>query len=162
MIASLIIALYLFGIISQQSAFMSLYVAGGLLLIAEIGVVSFGLITLNALLALYAGYAIQTGSDYIFGLPIDWGALFGIAFVEFSIIMTITLTYRWLRGIKVTTGQEAMIGAKATILSWKGTKGQVRYEGEIWRAVSDHEFELKPDDLVNVESVNKMDVKITL
>ena len=44
MIASLIIALHLLGYITLSSAISSLYIAGSLLIIAELGVVSFGII----------------------------------------------------------------------------------------------------------------------
>ncbi len=161
MIASIITAFYLFGFIDLNSAITSLYVAGILLIIAELGVVSFGLIAFNGLIALYAGYALHTGNDLLFGMSVGWPVLFGIAFVEFSIVASVIAVHIWLHKIKKTTGTEGMIGEKATILSWDGHKGKARIDGEIWSATSEKEMDLKADDLVTIKSVNKLNLTIT-
>ncbi len=161
MIASLIIALHLLGFIPLQSAVTSLYVAGALLIIAELGVISFGLITLNAVIALYAAYALQNGGDFIFDVAISWPVLFGIAFVEFSILATIVLTFLWLKNKKPVTGVDSMIGAKAVVTEWSGTKGSIRYEGEIWKAYSEQQMDLKPEDTITIELVEKLHIKVT-
>jgi len=160
-IASLITAMYLIGFISQDSAITSLYVAGILLIIAELGVVSFGLIAVNGLLALYAGYAIHSGNDLLFGITMGWPILFGIAFVEISIIASVVSVHLWLRRRKATTGKEGMVGAKAKILKWKGTKGSINIDGEIWNASSEKEMDLNPDDEVTIKSVDKLNITIT-
>lgn len=160
MIASLITALHLVGFISLDSAITSLYVAGILLIIAELGVVSFGLIAFNGIIALYAGYALHTGNDLLFGVAVGWPVLFGIAFVECAIIASVITVHMWLRKQRATTGTEAMIGSKATILDWNGKKGNVRFEGEIWKAHSDKEMDFNPDDKVTVHAVNKLDLTI--
>ena len=161
MIASLITALHLLGFISLDSAITSLYVAGILLIIAELGVVSFGLIAFNGIIALYAGYALHTGNDLLFGISVGWPVLFGIAFVEFAIIGAVITVHMWLRKQKTTTGTEAMVGSTAVILDWNGKKGNVRFEGEIWKAKSSQEMDFNPDDEVTVEAVNKLDLTIT-
>lgn len=161
MIASLIILLHLSGIIPLGSAITSLYIAGALLLIAEIGIVSFGLLALNGIIALYAGYTLQVGSDLVFGIPIGWQVLFGIAFVEVFIIGVVVAVHMWLRSQKTTTGIEGMIGQKATILDWNGQKGNVRFEGEIWNASSTAEMDLSKDDEVTIHSVGRNQLTIT-
>lgn len=161
MLASIILLLHFLGWITPESAIASLYVTGALLLIAEIGVVSFGLLALNGFLALYAANTLQTGVGFFFGLVPGWPFLFGIAFVELLIIIGVVGVYIWIRNIKNTTGTESMIGQKATILDWDGKKGRVRFEGEIWKAQSDREMELSPDDKVNVAAVNKLDLTVT-
>lgn len=160
MIASIIVLLHLIGFIDANSAITSLYIAGAMLLIAELGVVSFGLIALNGLIAIYAGYTLQTGSDIFFGLELGWSVLFGIAFVEVVIVGTVITVHMWLRNKKATTGTESMIGATATVLGWSGTKGSVRVEGEIWKALSSNELELKPDEEVTIETINKLNLII--
>lgn len=162
MIASLIIALHLFGVISVESAVTSLFIAGILLIIAELAVVSFGLVALNGLIALYAAYTLKTGNDAIFGVTVDWPVLFGIAFVEIMIIVIIVAVFTWLRKQKKAVGKEAMIGEKATILEWDGKSGNVRFEGEIWKAQSDEIMELNADEEVTVDGVNKLILKISV
>ncbi len=161
MIASLIILLHLSGIVTLGSAITSLYIAGALLLVAEVGIVSFGLLALNGIIALYAGYTLQIGSDLVFGVPIGWEVLFGIAFVEVFIIGVVIAVHLWLRSQKTTTGIEGMIGEKATILDWNGQSGNVRFEGEIWKAHSSAEMDLSKDDKVIIQSVGKNQLTIT-
>lgn len=162
MIASLIVLLHLIGFIDANSAITSLYIAGALLLIAELGVVSLGLIALNGLIAFYAAYTLQTGSDVFFGIELGWSVLFGIAFVELAIVGTVVSVHMWLRNKKAITGIESMIGTKATVLEWNGTKGSVRVEGEIWKANSDQDMDLNPDEEVTIEAVNKLNLTINV
>ncbi len=161
MIASFITALYLLGIINAKSATTSLVVAGVLLIIAELGVVSFGLLFFNGLIALYAAAMMFTGTDVIFGVNVGWPVLFGIATVEILIIVGVVCVHMWLKGQKTTTGVEAMIGSIATVVDWDGTKGNVRFEGELWKAKSDVEMNLDADDEVKISAVNNMFLKIT-
>lgn len=161
MIASLITALYLLEIIDISSATTSLYVAGVMLLVAEIAIISFGLLAFNGLIALYAAFTLQRGTDYIFGISIGWPTLFGIAFVEFFIIFIVISIHVWLRRQKTTTGIEGMIGAEATVLSWDGKSGTVRVEGEIWKAIADNEMDFEENEQVKVKSVGKMQVTVT-
>ena len=162
MIASLIVALHLMGFATLQSAVISLYIAGALLLIAEIAVVSFGLIFFNGMIAFYAAYTLQNGGDPFFGAPVGWSILFGIAFVELFIIAAIISVHIWIRNHKTTTGAEGMVGAQAVVIDWDKTSGSVRIEGEIWKARSDKDMDLKEGDKVTVETVNKLDLTITV
>ncbi|PCK00323.1 MAG: hypothetical protein COA45_00640 [Zetaproteobacteria bacterium] len=162
MIASLIIALHLMGVITIESAITSLYVTGALLIIAEIGIISFGLLFMNGLLAIYAGYALQVGQDLIFGIPIGWSVLFGIAFIEMSVIGTVVGVHLWLRKKKHVTGIQSMIGEKATIIDWDGKHGSICYEGETWRAESDTLIDLNQNDTVTIAEINKLDITISV
>ena len=116
MLASIIVLLNLIGLVSTKSAVTSLYIAGALLIVAELGVVSVWLIAFNGIIAIYAGYALQTGNDLIFGIQVGWPVLFGIAFVEFIIIASVVSVHLWIRSHKTTTGVESMIGSKATVI----------------------------------------------
>ncbi len=161
MIASLIIALHLLGVISVQSAISSLYIAGALLIVAELGIISFGLIAFNGVIAIYAAYALQVGSDLIFGVPVGIPTLFGIAFIEFFVIGLVVFVHLWLRKQKAITGKQAMLGAEVTIIEWKDTNGFVNFEGEIWKAKSKDKMELNKDEKVTIESINKLELIIT-
>ncbi len=161
MIASLIMVLHLMGFITLQSATTSLYVAGVLLIIAELGVISFGLIAFNGLIALYAGYTLQSGNDLLFGVPVGWPVLFGIAFVEILVIIATICVYILLRKQKNIIGQTAMIGEKATVIEWNDKNGSVRFEGEIWEAKSTSSLNLNPDEEVTIQAINKLKLIIT-
>jgi len=156
MIASLIVLLYLAGAITMNSAITSLYVAGALLIIAELGAVSFGMIAFNGLLALYAAYTIQSGNDMFFGFSVGWPIFFGLAIVETLIIVSVIAVHIHLRKIKATSGTESMIGDKAVILEWNGLEGNVRYDGEIWKACSETELTVALNDTVTIDKVDKL------
>ncbi|MFP4463667.1 MAG: NfeD family protein [Alphaproteobacteria bacterium] len=161
MIASLIILLHLAGFIDASSAITSLYVTGTILIIAEIGVVSFGLIALNGIIALYAAHTLQSGSDLLFGIPMGWQVLFGIALVEITLIISIVTVYMWIRKQKITGGTESMIGDTATIMEWHDKKGSVLYEGEIWKARAEEPLTLEPKNEVTIKALDKLELIIT-
>ncbi len=161
MIASLIVLLYLAGAISTSSAITSLYVAGALLIIAELGIVSFGMIAFNGLIALYAAYTLQSGSDMLFGFSVGWTILFGIALVESFIIASVITVHTRLHKIKAASGTESMIGDNAVVLEWNGLEGNVRYDGEIWKARSKGELAVTPNDTVIVNEVNKLTLTVS-
>lgn len=151
-----ILALYFMGFVSQETAVTFLAVIGITLIVAEIGVVSFGLLAFNGLIALFSAYSIQTGTVLLFGMPVDWNIVFGIGFVEFALIVATIAIHIHLRNLKTDTGTEGMIGARAVVLDWSGKKGQVRFEGEIWKASSAHRLDLSPNDEVTIEAVEKL------
>lgn len=161
MIASLVLLLHFLGYMSVENAYMSLYFAAALLFIAEIGVVSFGLLSVNAILAFYAAYSLHMGHTTILGLSVGWPLFFGIVFVEILIIVCFIFVFLKLRGIKTTTGTENMIGEKATVLNWDGQKGKVRFEGEDWQANANTDLDLNEGDKVTIESVYKLELTIT-
>lgn len=153
---TVILGLYFMGFVSQETTITFLYVIGITMIVAEIGVVSFGLLAFNGLIALFAAYSIQVGQVLLFGIPVDWNIVFGIGFVEFVCIVCVIAVHARLRNMKTYTGTEGMIGAKAVVLDWHGKKGQVRIEGEIWKAASAHRLDLAPNDEVTIEAVEKL------
>ena len=161
MIASLVTALFLSGFASAGEAATFLYIYGAMLLAAELVIVSFGTLALSGALALYVGYAIQTGDNLVFGVPIDWPLIFGIAFIEaLAIAISVSFILR-NRRLKVTTGKESMIGQKATVVEWDGAKGSVIIQGEPWKAFSDKALQLDKDSEVTVEAVEGLKVRIS-
>ncbi len=160
MIASIITALYLLHIIPPESAYSFLYVCGLLLIVGEIAVGGHGLIALNGVFAFLVGYAIQTGSNQIFGITIDWNVLFGLTFVEMAIlIFSVALIIRYRR-IRASTGKESMVGKKARIIKWNGKSGTALIDGETWKAASGAAMELSKDDEVMVTAVEGLTLKI--
>lgn len=159
MIASVILGLYLLGIISAESAVPFLFVSGVLLIVAEFFLVG-GIFAFNGVIALLIGYAIRSGTDEMFGLPLDWSLFFGIAFTEFAILLIAAYILLQYRKNKISTGPESMIGQKATVIEWNGQSGRVRIQGEIWQAASEKEMNLKKDEKVTVESVNDLTLRI--
>ncbi len=161
MIASLITALYLAGIIAPPSAVTFLYLIGVGLIIAEFTVLAtFGITAFNGILAIIAGYMIDNGADGFAGLELGWPLLFGIAAAEILMLIGGIALFLNQRKLPVTTGVEAMIGQTATVLDWKNTNGRVRVLGEEWAARSDEKLPLKIGDNVIVTRVEKVTVVV--
>jgi len=160
MIATLILALHLLGLISQPDMVTFLYITGALLLIGEIFATTFGVVALNGLIALFIAYAAQSGDNMILGVPVDWGVLFGVAFIELVILIASIVIILHYRRKKVTTGVESLIGEQASVVDWQETKGRVRVQGETWKAESDTPLTLAADDKVTIESIENLIIKV--
>ena len=160
MICSIILALHFLGIVDVTTASTALYVTGVVLLVAEIGVVSFGILAFNGLLALYAGYALQVGLAAFFGLDIGWDLFFGVALIEFASLFIGIYLWKRLKRIRNNTGTEGMIGQSAVIIEWSGKKGRVMFEGEPWKALSEKEIEAASGDEFKIIGVKKMSLII--
>lgn len=160
MIASIITALFLLGTLSATTASNFLFISGVLLIIGEVAFGTFWMVGFNGLLALFVGYAIRTGDHSLFGLPVGWGVVFGIALVELTLIVVSTILIIRHRRLKITTGVESMIGHKAVVAEWSGTKGQVRIQGELWQAVSEQPMDLVAHEKVTVSAVDGLVLKI--
>ncbi|MCB1839981.1 MAG: hypothetical protein KDI61_06955 [Alphaproteobacteria bacterium] len=153
---TIILALHFMGFMPLDTTVTFLYVIGVVMIIAEFGVVSFGILAFNGLVALFAAYSLQVGQVLLFGIPVDWNIVFGIGFVEYACIISGVSVHMWLRNLRTDTGTEGMIGARAIVLDWSGKKGQVRIDGEIWKASSLHRLDLVPNDEVTIEAVEKL------
>lgn len=161
MIASLITILYLLGTIPPENAWTFLYIYAFLLVAGEIALGGHGILVFNALLAAWIGYVIQTGTFLLFGLPLDWSLLFGIAFVETVLTIAFIAVTLHYRKIKASTGTAAMIGGKASVITWNSTSGTVLIDGETWKARSDTALELSPDEKIIVKAVEGLTLVVS-
>lgn len=160
MIASIILSLYLLGYIAAKNAAAFLFISGVLMIGCEFAFGGFGILTFNALLAIYVGYMLQTGHTDIMGVPIDWSLIYGIAFVEMAVIVLTVWIVLHYRKKPVTTGAESMIGGVATVVEWKGKAGIVTIQGERWKAQSEKTLELDPPTTVTVTAIDGLVLKI--
>ncbi len=160
MIASIITALFLLGTLSATTASNFLFISGVLLLIGEVAFGTFWMVGFNGVLALFVGYAIRTGDHTLLGLPIGWGVVFGIAFIEFALLASSAVLIVRHRRLKTTTGVEGMIGQKAVVIEWSGSKGQVRIHGESWQALSEQPMDLAADEKVTISAVDGLILKV--
>lgn len=80
-------------------------------------------------------------------LPSPWDA---VAFAVFLIAGAIEVVYWWrqVKGRRIETGAEAMIGSLATVTSACRPEGQVRADGALWKARCDDGAD--PGDSVRV------------
>lgn len=160
MIASIILALHLLNVLPLGDAIIVLYLLGALFVIADLFVISLGLLAFNGLLAIYVAYVLQSGDNIIFGVPIDWPFVFGISFVEAALLIVAIYLFIKAKNKPVTTGTESMIGQEATVIEWKEKTGKVSIQGETWKAKSDTALSLSKDDSVEIEAIENLSLKI--
>jgi membrane-bound serine protease (ClpP class) len=69
----------------------------------------------------------------VFVLPAPWG----LAVVGFAAVIEIAETFFWIRlsrRRRIRAGAETLIGDRAEVVSPCRPRGQVRVQGELWRA----------------------------
>jgi membrane-bound serine protease (ClpP class) len=66
-------------------------------------------------------------------LPEPWGAVAGLAALALF-GLEVFYFYRRMRGVKVVTGVENLVGAVGTTVEPLEPKGHVRVQGELWEA----------------------------
>jgi membrane-bound serine protease (ClpP class) len=132
---SLILAFYSFETLSASYAGVLLMFAGMVLLILEIKVTSYGLLTLGGIGAILMG-VLMLFQQPLGGLSVSWSVIAsmigGILALAALIGYVVYTTYRR----RIATGRQGMVGLKGTAISAIDPSGRVRVQGEIWQAVS--------------------------
>jgi membrane-bound serine protease (ClpP class) len=117
-----------------------LIVAGMGLLVAELFVVSYGLLTLGGLASLVLGAAllIDRSDPDFFADPdvrLHWGAVLPLALVVTSAVALLAWRAGRLRARPITTGAEGLVGAEGLTLGRVDPdRGWVHVHGERWQA----------------------------
>ncbi|HUI31436.1 MAG TPA: nodulation protein NfeD [Candidatus Acidoferrales bacterium] len=156
---SLILAFYSFQTLPINYAGLALIVLAIILFIAEVKVMSHGLLAIGGIISLFLGSVMLISSP------------FEVASVSLSVIVTtVIVAAAFFLGIiglglkaqrkKSATGIEGMIGEEGAVISEirPGTVGQVLVHGEIWKASSDEK--LKAGEKVEVESFSSWILKV--
>ncbi len=128
-----------------------LVILGFLLLGAEIFIPSFGMLTVGGIISLIYGLKMLFEREEYIGVSISlW---------LFVVIIAITAITAFFIGRlvvkdffkKPVVGLESMAGQDAEVIEWNNKKGRVRFQGEIWNAVSDEELQIQ--DAVEIVKV---------
>jgi membrane-bound serine protease (ClpP class) len=113
-----------------------LILVGLALFIADLHIISHGLLTAGGIVTLLAGGLALLGAGVPYaGLLL--GALVVVAMLMGGVLFGVLGSLRSLRGSKALTGKEGMIGEVGTVRSPVGVEaeGWVFVHGELWRAV---------------------------
>ena len=152
--------LFLFGIniIPINYIALLLIVAGVALIIAEVFLPSFGLLTISSILALSAGMYLLFKREGNMGLAVSLPVIILIIVVIVSIILTLGfLIFRDFKR-KPVVGLEKFINKKAVVLDWSENSGKVLIDGEIWNAVATKGSIINKNDSVVVKEYNNMEL----
>jgi membrane-bound serine protease (ClpP class) len=156
---SLILAFYSFQTLPINYAGLALILLAIILFIAEIKIVSHGLLAIGGIISLFLGSIMLISSP------------FEVASISLSVIITtVVVAAAFFLGIiglglraqqkKSATGVEGMIGEEGTVISSikAGDVGQVQVHGEIWKATAGEQ--LKIGEKVEVESFSNWILKV--
>jgi len=133
---SLILAFFAFQSLPINWAGVLLILFGVALLIAEIKIMSHGVLTIGGVVSMVLGSLMLYEAPEL-GFRVSWtviiptvGAMAGL------IVWAVSAGVRAMMKPSVT-GPESMVGRLAVARSALGPEGQVQVDGEIWRAVAD-------------------------
>ena len=133
---SLIVAFYAFQTLSANLAGLLLMLLGLVLFIAEVKVMSYGLLTVGGVIAVILGALMLFKTSAIMGVSVATSVLAS----SVGGLLLVTLFILWIvvraQARKVVTGAESMAGAKGTAKTALSPAGTVFVEGELWDAIS--------------------------
>lgn len=144
---SLAIAIYAFQLFPFHWAGILLIVLGLFFLLLEIKVPSYGALTAGGLLCLVlGGIVLGAGNPPYFQIPVP--TVVGVALVT-TLFLSALIRQAWKTiHLAPVTGQESLVGQTARTITPLDPEGEVLFQGENWRAVSDEPIE--PDTMVRL------------
>ncbi|MGC8867152.1 MAG: NfeD family protein [Elusimicrobiales bacterium] len=149
---SLVIGLYAFQTLSANFAGVLLIILGLVFLIAEIKVMSYGLLTFAAAVSIFLGGTILfKSSANISGVGVDMSFLTVNILGLIAVVLVVGYFVIRAQMRRVATGVESLIGARGkafTEINESGGKALI--EGEIWECVSESGVIKKDEEVVVV------------
>jgi membrane-bound serine protease (ClpP class) len=133
---SLLLALYAFSVLPVNLAGLCLILFAILLFVAEIKVVSHGLLSLGGAIALVAGSLLLfSGHGDRNGYRVDLGIIIPGIVVTLAVVGLLSFKTMQLRLLPARTGKSAMVGAAARVIDgFDDGRGRVQLHGEYWDA----------------------------
>jgi len=157
---SLILAFFAFQSLPVNWAGLLLILFGVVLLIAEIKVVSHGVLAIGGVIAMLLGSLMLYDVPEAGGIRLSWfviiptvGTTAGMVF--FAVTMGVRALYR-----PSVTGSSAMVGRIGVTRTAFGPEGQVLIDGELWRAVSP-DGRIEAGETVQVTAIDGLTLKVT-
>ena len=150
----LLLALYAFSVLPVTLAGLGLILFAILLFVAEIKVVSHGLLSLGGAIALVAGSLLLfAGKGDTAGYRVDLGIIVPGLALTLGVVGLLTWKTLQLRRLPARTGVEGMVGASARVVDgFSGQRrGRVHVFGEYWEAEGPDD--LSPGDMVRITRV---------
>jgi membrane-bound serine protease (ClpP class) len=156
----LILAFYAFQSLPVNWAGLLLILFGVVLLIAEIKVVSHGVLAIGGVIAMLLGSLMLYDAPETTGVRLSWSVVLPTvgttaALVFFAVSMGIRALYR-----PSVTGESAMVGRLGVARSALAPEGQVMIDGELWRAVS-QDGTVAAGEPVQVAAIDGLTLRVT-
>lgn len=153
----LLLALFAFQVLPINYAGLGLIVLGIAFMTAEAFLPAFGALGIGGVVAFVIGSVILIDTDAV-GFGISWVVIAGVAISSAAFFFLVSTMAAKAWGRPVVSGREKMIGSPARVVEWSGTKGSVRLDGELWRAIS--AVALSPDQEVRVSALQGLTLMV--
>lgn len=153
---SLLVGLYALSFIPVDLAGLALTVLGLALMVSEAFVPSFGALGLGGATAFVLGAMMTFDTP---GYRLAWPVAIGAGLFSIALSMLVLAMMVRARRQPATTGDVALTGASATVISWAGKSGVVEALGERWRAEGTKEF--TPGQSVRVVGREGLTLRVT-
>ncbi len=148
---SLLLALFALNMLPINFAGAGLILLGLAFMVAEAFLPAFGSLGIGGVIAFVIGSVMLLDTD-IPGYGVSWpliAAVGGTSSAFFAIVLVLAVK---ARRRPVVSGQHLLIGHTGRVASWADLKGQVRVQGETWRASAVQPFE--PGEQVRVAEID--------
>ena len=155
---SLILALYAMQTLPINYAGLLLILLGAILFIAEISIMSYGLLSVSGVISIFLGSTMLIDSEDP-AMQISRAILYptlGLTIVlSIGIIVLATRT----RNLRKLGGMEGMIGETGLVKESLNLHGSVLVHGELWEAESD--TQVNEGEMVRVDSIEGLKIKVS-
>jgi membrane-bound serine protease (ClpP class) len=133
---SMVLAFYSFQTLSANFAGLALIILGLIFFIAEIKVMSYGLLSIGGIISVILGVLILFNNPSVSGISVSGDILMGNLIALILIVAILSYVVIKAQTRKVVTGIEAIAGQKGMAKTKLSPRGKVLVSGEIWDAVS--------------------------
>ena len=156
---SLILAFFAFQSLPINYAGLLLILFGIVLLVAEIKIVSHGVLAIGGIISMALGSLMLFDSPEV-SFRVSWWVIAPMVGATAGLFLFVVAAGVRALGRPTATGAEGLVGKTATVRERLGPEGQVMVSGEIWRAVADGES-LEPGAQVRIVAVDGLTLKVT-
>ncbi len=155
---SLILALYAMQTLPINYAGLLLIVFGVILFIAEISIMSYGLLSVSGAISIFLGSMMLIDSDDP-ALQISRAILYPTLGLTVALSVGIIALATRTRNLKKSGGEEGMVGEVGVVKETLNPKGVILVHGELWEA--ECQGEIKEGNSVRVDSVEGLKIKVS-
>jgi membrane-bound serine protease (ClpP class) len=155
---SLILAFFAFQSLPINYAGLLLILFGIVLLVAEIKIVSHGILAIGGIVSMALGSLMLFDAPEV-GFRVSWWVIVPTVGAMAGLFLFVVAAGVRALGRPAATGAEGLVGKTATVRERLAPEGQVMVSGEIWRAVADGE-PLEPGAQVRIVAVDGLTLKV--
>jgi membrane-bound serine protease (ClpP class) len=156
---SLILAFFAFQSLPINYAGLLLILFGIVLLVAEIKIVSHGVLAIGGMISMALGSLMLFDAPEV-GFRVSWWVIGPTVAATAGLFLFVVAAGVRALGRPPATGAEGLVGKLATVRERLAPEGQVLVLGEIWRAVADGE-PLEPGVQVRIVAVDGLTLRVT-